>query len=239
MLLAEDGEDNQELVSAHLSPRRRRGGHRRQRAGWRSKRATAEKFDLVLMDMQMPELDGYGAAQLLRGAQPGLPIIALTANAMAEDRLKCLEAGCTEYLSKPISRIDLLRDGGALHAGGSTAPGSVEAPKAAKPAAKPADVAPAVAAAVAPSANASAASVAQPSPAPQPLRSTFKSEPRVQKLLETFIGRLPERMTSMEELMRSRGLGSPVPGCTPAQGGGRRLWVPADHRAGVPGREAD
>ena len=68
----------------------------------------ADTTDLVLMDVQMPVLDGYGATEKIRAweaqqARKPLPIIALTADAFAEDQARCLQAGMNDFLSKPIS----------------------------------------------------------------------------------------------------------------------------------------
>jgi CheY-like chemotaxis protein len=114
VLLAEDGEDNQELLGSLL---RAAGVTVTIACNGRlafdlASAPPAEdgkpRFDLILMDMQMPELDGYGATKALRDVGLTTPIVALTANAMAEDRAKCIGAGCTDYLPKPIDRHALL-----------------------------------------------------------------------------------------------------------------------------------
>ena len=71
---------------------------------------TSEMPDLILLDMSLPVIDGWGVAKHLKGddATKHRPIIALTAHAMAGDRVKTLEAGCDEYDTKPIRLPELL-----------------------------------------------------------------------------------------------------------------------------------
>jgi PAS domain S-box-containing protein len=107
VLVAEDSPDIQRIVarllkSAGLDVEVAEDGLRAIEAVGR------RHFDLILMDMQMPRLDGYGAASSLRRSGYGGPIVALTAHALHEDRERCLRAGCTDYLAKPVDRQTLL-----------------------------------------------------------------------------------------------------------------------------------
>ncbi len=110
VLLVEDGPDNQRLIQ-HLL--RRIGvqvevSENGQVACDRILEE-GEVFDVVLMDMQMPVMDGYTATKRLRSAGFDRPIVAMTAHAMSGDRDKCLKAGCNDYLTKPLGRQDLYR----------------------------------------------------------------------------------------------------------------------------------
>jgi CheY-like chemotaxis protein len=112
VLLVEDGADNQELISTVL----RRAGLEVELAS-DGERGCAlalaadeagEPFDVILMDMQMPVLDGYAAVERLRAHGYRRAIIALTANAMAGDRARSLAIGCDDHATKPITREVLL-----------------------------------------------------------------------------------------------------------------------------------
>ncbi|HEV2276545.1 MAG TPA: response regulator [Acidobacteriaceae bacterium] len=111
VLLAEDNPVNQTLAVRVLE----RLGHKVQVANNGREaigRAQAEQFDIILMDVQMPEMDGLEATTAIRAAEAGtgkhVPIVAMTAHAMKGDREKCLSAGMDGYLAKPI-RIDDLK----------------------------------------------------------------------------------------------------------------------------------
>jgi signal transduction histidine kinase/ActR/RegA family two-component response regulator len=112
LLLAEDGPDNQRFISHVL---RKAGAQVIVAENGQvavdlvlAARDEGKPFDLILMDMQMPVLDGYLATEKLRAEGFTKPIIALTAHAMGGDRKKCIAAGCDDYMTKPVSREKLV-----------------------------------------------------------------------------------------------------------------------------------
>ncbi len=109
ILLVEDNEMNRDMLSRRLA----RKGYEvvvavDGQAG--VDMATSESPDLILMDMSLPVMDGWEATRQIKGATAteGIPVIALTAHAMATDREKALEAGCDDYDTKPIDLPRLL-----------------------------------------------------------------------------------------------------------------------------------
>ncbi len=107
ILVVDDGATNRKLIGLVLE----RAGAKIRTAENGSigvELALAEPFDLILMDMQMPVMDGYRATRDLRRHGCKMPIIALTAHAMADDERKCRDAGCSGYLTKPIEPHRLL-----------------------------------------------------------------------------------------------------------------------------------
>ena len=110
ILLVEDEPDNRDLIRMFLES----DGHSVATAAT-GEDAVAEaagaEFDLVLMDLSLPgEFDGIEATRRLRadGRFDRVPVVALTAHAMPEDRAKCVDAGCNDYLSKPVDRRTLI-----------------------------------------------------------------------------------------------------------------------------------
>ena len=147
VLLAEDGPDNQRLITHMLEKAGAKvtlvenGEFAVQAALAAPHDATEDNprppFDVILMDMQMPVMDGYTATGQLRRRGYTGPIIALTAHAMSNDRQKCLDAGCNDYASKPINRERLvetirayLRNGDAAENDEACTPVAEDAPNA-------------------------------------------------------------------------------------------------------------
>ncbi|MGH7538358.1 MAG: response regulator [Gemmatimonadales bacterium] len=120
ILLIEDNEMNRDMLSRRLQ---RKGYEVTKAVDGRQgvEMARSGAYDLILMDMSLPEIDGWEATRQLRAAPETqrVPIIALTAHAMAGDRDRALEAGCNDYDTKPIELPRLLEKIESLLAGAS------------------------------------------------------------------------------------------------------------------------
>jgi CheY-like chemotaxis protein/HPt (histidine-containing phosphotransfer) domain-containing protein len=181
VLLADDCVDNRQIISLHL---RKAGAEVVTAENGRIAvdLARSRPLDLILMDIEMPELDGYAATRQLRASGCTLPIVALTAHTGADDRGECLTAGCTGYLTKPIDKSTLLVSVASYLSGDRSG-----------------NAAPAAAPAAAPVAR-------QSSSAGQTLSSAFADDPTMRAPIAEFVDLLPYRVAIMERLLREHNL---------------------------------
>ena len=103
VLLVEDSPDNQVLICAFLRETKAEitiANNGREGV----EIALKNNFDLILMDIQMPFLDGFEATRAIRASGSNRPIVAMTAHAMQDEKLRCLKSGFTAYVSKPLNR---------------------------------------------------------------------------------------------------------------------------------------
>jgi len=193
VLLAEDGPDNRLLISTVI----RRAGAEVDLAVnglvavemALAARLAGVGYDVILMDMQMPEMDGYEATRKLRQAGYTGAIIALTAHAMAEDRAKCIDAGCDDYATKPIDRLGLLTTLARLMGSPARQGDAVASPELGP------EESPAAATQPEPAAT-------QPAQADGgPIKSQFADDPGMSELIEAFITRLPETADAMAQAL--------------------------------------
>ncbi|GAA4453829.1 response regulator [Novipirellula rosea] len=107
ILIVDDNDDNRDVLKRRLE---RRGFDIVTATGGKDgiEHAQADSPDVILMDMNMPELDGWEATKQIREQGITVPVIALTAHAMTGDRERAIEAGCTEYHTKPVEMDKLL-----------------------------------------------------------------------------------------------------------------------------------
>jgi len=211
ILLAEDGPDNQRLIAYLLRKAgadvtvAQNGREAVDKAigamfGRRSG-DPSEPFDLILMDMQMPVLDGYAATKILRDKGYRGPIIALTAAAMAGDREQCLRVGCDDYVAKPIERqkfLSLIADYLQHACTCSNCRGRPPSPK-------------------------------QPgkADASEPMVSEFATEPDMAGLIEQFLDELPAKIEAIQQSLAQNDLAAVAVLAHQLKGSGSSYGFPA------------
>ena len=209
VLVVDDGEPNRELIRLVL---RRTGLTVDEAENGQHAVSAVEKqaYDIILMDMQMPVMDGYEAATLLRQMGHTMPIIALTGHAMKGDEEKCREAGCTGYLTKPVNIDELLKTVSEIVGRDNSIPLPM-APRTVKPAAMP--IAPRAVACSGPidqvlDAVRSPMPVAlksRPAPIVLPLVSTLPmDDPEFREIVVRFVSRLEEQIAAMRTALASK-----------------------------------
>ncbi|MEK6236146.1 MAG: ATP-binding protein, partial [Planctomycetales bacterium] len=176
VLLAEDGAVNRKLLTVMLQEA---GAEVTAAENGRVavELAQQQSFDVILMDIQMPVMDGYTATQSLLEQGVAVPILALTAHALQEDRDRCMEAGCSGYLSKPIDMATLLN---AVAGATDSLPSPADAPNRL------------------PKTDADPTENAEQLP---PLASLFASEkPAYRAVIQEFIDGLPNSIDAVERV---------------------------------------
>lgn len=184
ILLVDDGDSNREFLSVVL----KRSGLQiveAENGQVAVDTAAQQPFDLILMDMQMPVMDGYTATKILRERGLEIPIVALTANAMAEDQRNCIAAGCSEFVAKPINLDQLMEIFSKYFEEDLEATNRLAASETQAQSAEQA------------SQTKSVESQAAGQPTARIVQSTLGNDPAFAPVIQKFAQRLPEKLSQM------------------------------------------